>query len=92
MLKPVFGREGNTSVVTEIGLAFFTASGRGTFRHRHILVEEHLSRRNGKWVADNRDRFLFGNSEVMPLAQAGTVSECLLDTARPCALNEPYAE
>jgi hypothetical protein len=64
--------EGNPRLVTEIGLAFFVAVfGHGsTFRHRHIIVEEHLGRRNGKWVEDNRDRFLFGDSEVLPLANA----------------------
>jgi hypothetical protein len=63
--------EGGPSLVTEIGLAFFVARKSGsTFRHRHILIEEHLALRNGKFVADNRDHFLYGDSEVLPLIQA----------------------
>ena len=63
--------EHNAGLITEIGLAFFiTGSRPGSFRHRHVIVEEHLALRNGKYVEDNRDRFLYGDSEVLPLAQA----------------------
>lgn len=34
------------------------------FRHRHILIREHLELRNGRFVQDNKDKFLFGDSEV----------------------------
>eukprot|EP00933_Yihiella_yeosuensis_P014422 TRINITY_DN12953_c0_g1_i1.p1 TRINITY_DN12953_c0_g1~~TRINITY_DN12953_c0_g1_i1.p1 ORF type:complete len:464 (-),score=125.70 TRINITY_DN12953_c0_g1_i1:46-1392(-) len=40
------------------------------FRHRHFLIEEHLELRNGKFVADNKDGFLFGVSEVLRLDDA----------------------
>jgi hypothetical protein len=71
--------EKEPSRVTEIGLAFCVVSsrteGRGygiTFRHRHLLIEEHLAMRNGHFVADNRDNFLYGDSEALSLADAST--------------------
>jgi hypothetical protein len=49
--------EGNSKLITEIGLAFFVVEGaRSTFRHRHIIVQEHLTLRNGTFVEDNRGR------------------------------------
>lgn len=67
--------------VTEIGLATahvsfvdfstFEALDAGiVFRHRHILIREHLALRNGIHVEDNKDNFLFGNSEIFDLAAA----------------------
>jgi hypothetical protein len=65
--------EGSANLVTEIGLAFFHVAGgpmqQPYFRHRHFIVEEHLALRNGRFVEDNRDRFLYGDSEVLPLEQ-----------------------
>jgi DNA polymerase III epsilon subunit-like protein len=52
--------------VTEVGVAIFS---KGAFRHRHFLVAEHLAMRNGRYVDDNRDHFLFGTSEAWPLAK-----------------------
>ena len=53
----------------QIGLAIFSSSpGRGTFTHWHLLISEHLGLRNGKYVEDNRDKFLFGDSEVRATA------------------------
>jgi hypothetical protein len=64
--------EKETTLVTEIGMAFFVAKpgGASYFRHRHILIAEALHRRNGCFVEDNRDSFLFGNSETLSLAEA----------------------
>jgi hypothetical protein len=63
--------ERGSTRILEIGLAFFvTEPGGGSFRHRHLLIEENLALRNGCYVADNRDSFLFGDSEVLPLAEA----------------------
>lgn len=67
--------------VTEIGLAkarvsfvddsmIETLPSDIVFCHRHILIREHLTLRNGKHVADNKDYFLFGDSEVLSLADA----------------------
>jgi len=52
--------EGNSNLITEIGLAFFVVEGaRSTFRHRHIIVQEHLTLRNGTFVEDNRGRWTY---------------------------------
>lgn len=67
--------------VTEIGLAVVQLSRRTSatpecpalwcdFRHRHLLMKEHLSMRNGRFVEDNKDSFLFGDSELMCLDDA----------------------
>ena len=59
--------EANASLVTEIGLA--VAEG-GALRHRHLLIADNLARRNGRYVADERDNFVFGDSEVADMATA----------------------
>ena len=65
--------EMDKSRVTEVGVAIFS---KGALRHRHFLVAEHLAMRNGRFCDDNRDHFLFGTSETMPLgAVADAVSE-----------------
>ena len=47
--------EGNSKLITEIGLAFCAVGGgRCAFRHRHIIIQEHLTLRNGTFVEDNR--------------------------------------
>lgn len=70
--------------VTEIGLAVARLSSRAVvdsgcpefsadescFRHRHFLIKEHLSMRNGRFVEDNKDGFLFGDSELISLDNA----------------------
>jgi len=40
------------------------------FRHRHILIREHLELRNGRHVEDNKDNFMFGDSEVLCIDDA----------------------
>lgn len=68
--------------VTEIGLAVVRLTCRAAatlesptisvdFRHRHLLVKEHLAMRNGRFVEDNKDSFLFGDSELVCLEDAG---------------------
>jgi DNA polymerase III epsilon subunit-like protein len=58
--------ERDTGRVTEVGVAIFS---KGELRHRHFLVAEHLAMRNGRYSEDNRDHFLFGTSETLPLAK-----------------------
>ena len=64
--------EGDPSLVTEIGLACCSVmKGVAKFKYfRHLIIEEHLKFRNGRHVADNRDNFVFGHSEVLPLERA----------------------
>lgn len=64
--------EKDTKLITEIGMAFFEIKpgGGSCFRHRHFLIAENLSKRNGRYVEDNRDSFLYGNSETLSQADA----------------------
>ena len=49
--------------------------------HRHLLVAENLARRNGRYVADERDHFVFGDSEVADLATAAAEVSAELSSA-----------
>jgi hypothetical protein len=64
--------EKDTKLITEIGMAFFylKPGDASCFRHRHLLIAENLSKRNGRYVEDNRDSFLFGNSETLSQSDA----------------------
>jgi len=65
-LTPVVHRQHDVENQTDAA----RSATRGCFHHRHILVREYLEMRNGKFIADNRDHFLFGDSEVLHLADA----------------------
>ncbi len=61
--------ERKQSAITEIGISEYDLAGGGV-KTVHIIVEENLKRRNGRFVADNKDNFLHGVSTVMKLNDA----------------------
>lgn len=65
--------EFNHELITEIGISLFH-SIRGDFSGVHIIVKEALHCRNGRYVADNKDRYEFGSSIVLSMSEA---KQCL---------------
>jgi len=58
--------------ITEIGVSTATVS-RGrlcSVRATHFIIKENARRRNGRFVADNRDNFIFGSSRWVSLSDA----------------------
>lgn len=67
--------ERNQSLVTEIGISMYKRekySSRTTplITAEHIIIKEHLKKRNGKFVPDNKDNFLSGQSFLMSSSEA----------------------
>ncbi len=59
--------ERNQKKVTEIGLCVFDGERETT---THIVISENKKHRNGKFVADNRDNFIFGETIELPMSEA----------------------
>lgn len=67
--------EFNQQTITEIGIAIYDPSSQQgalfpNVKTIHIIVEEFQNKRNGKYVEDNKDKFLAGKSLVLPLNEA----------------------
>ena len=83
--------ERNQKLILEIGLALFSLPAR-QFECRHLIIAENSGCRNGRFVADNRDHFLFGTSEVVKQREAvrivsdafGPCLRACLQRRRPC--------
>ena len=58
--------EGTSKDVTEVGVATYDTNT-GEMKAYHFTPLETLHMRNGKWVPDNKDRFDYGQTEVLPL-------------------------
>ena len=56
--------EHSKSKILEVGISIVDLEEE-TISTRHFIVEENMSFRNGKYVADNRDNFSYGLSEVV---------------------------
>lgn len=61
--------ERDHSKILEVGLAIYELDKRQII-NEHIIIEEHRHFRNGRYIADNRDRFNFGRSAHMSLKAA----------------------
>jgi hypothetical protein len=67
----VEGWEKHTETVLEVGICVCLGTPTPkqttayTFCCRHFIVEENMHHRNGKYVPDHKDHFLFGDSEVL---------------------------
>ena len=71
------GHTGAESKVLEFGMASLAYDGSkpldaggADWSFAHYIVEENTEHRNGRFCADNRDQYLFGDSQTMPQAQA----------------------
>jgi len=71
------GHTGAESKVLEFGMASLAYDGSkpldaggADWSFAHYIVEENTEHRNGRFCADNRDQYLFGESQTMPQAQA----------------------
>lgn len=62
--------EHDTKKITEIGCCVVEGI---RVIHKHYIIEENQKYRNGKYVADNRDHYNFGESEILPLADIVTI-------------------
>eukprot|EP00978_Attheya_sp_CCMP212_P009681 scaffold23069_cov79-Attheya_sp.AAC.1 len=58
--------------VLEIGMTQFCQPA-GTFVCRHLIITENEDLRNGEYVADNQDYFLFGRSERVTESHAAEI-------------------
>lgn len=63
--------ETNTKIPLEIGLAFALLDQPSKIQAHHLVIEEHYELRNGKYVDDQKDHFLFGDSELVSEAKLG---------------------
>lgn len=52
--------------ITEIGISIFTPENSELINY-HYIVSENIHHRNGKFVPDNKENFLHGNSIILPL-------------------------
>lgn len=66
--------EDNQSKLTEFGI---TSLNNLQINTSHLIIEEHIDLRNGKYVEDNKDNFLFGKSKIISLDNA--IKELLLN-------------
>ena len=57
-----------------------------TTANMHIIVSDHLHLKNGKFVANNRDKFNFGKSEVLNLKMALDHVLAVLSTPNSCLI------
>lgn len=55
--------------LTEIGITVFNRRTR-KIKTVHFIIEENYKKRNGKFVDDNKDNFLHGDSEILPQEEA----------------------
>ena len=61
--------------VTEIGLATWRASaGGGGWSFTHLVIAEMYECRNGRYVEDNKDNFIFGTSQIVSLEEATRIA------------------
>eukprot|EP00833_Pecoramyces_ruminatium_P014267 jgi/Orpsp1_1/1188299/evm.model.d7180000063731.1 len=58
--------EQDQNILTEFGWCVFKSDGT-IVKVKHYIVEENINSRNGKYVPDNKDNFLFGKSETQKL-------------------------
>ncbi|ORX99583.1 hypothetical protein K493DRAFT_313167 [Basidiobolus meristosporus CBS 931.73] len=68
--------EANHTFITEVGWTIYNPV-KGLFVDKHYIVKENYHLRNGKYVADNKDRFAFGKSVCTSLLN--TVSQLQAD-------------
>ena len=72
----------------EVGIAWISAAEVWSPRKissRHLIVEEHVDLRNGRYVADNKENFNFGTSELVPMAAlAGVIIQALEGITAGC--------
>jgi len=59
--------EFNQKKITEVGYSVFE---NGECKNYHYIIKEIIGKLNGKFVADNKFNFAFGESEILPLADA----------------------
>lgn len=59
--------EHEQSIILELGIAYGTKDQCAEVHH--LIVEEHLKYKNGRYVPDHRDKFLFGDSTVVSMSK-----------------------
>lgn len=52
-----------------------------SYEYRHLIIQEHVHLHNGFYVADNRDNFLFGDSEVVASIEAARIVDTVCSQA-----------
>lgn len=61
--------ERNQRKLTEVGISV-VCSQTNQIKTTHLIIKEHYNLRNKKFVCDNKDNFLFGNSVTVSLEEA----------------------
>ncbi len=64
--------------LTEVGITMYDVTA-DQIKTAHIIVKENYKKRNGRFVADNKDNFSFGNSIVMSLETTRILLQSILD-------------
>ncbi|GJJ72437.1 hypothetical protein EMPS_04794 [Entomortierella parvispora] len=68
------------SKILEIGWSIWD-SGLNVFQDKHYAVQEYRHLKNGRWVADRRDRFMFGETLWAPLKECAMTFQDDLEKA-----------
>lgn len=77
--------EHSVDKLLEFGLSIYELST-NTTTITHIIVTDHIHLKNGRFVADNRDKFNFGNSRFLPLKPALDYVFAVLATPNSCLI------
>ncbi|KAK9680933.1 hypothetical protein K7432_015797 [Basidiobolus ranarum] len=73
------------SFITEVGWTMYN-SVKNTFSDKHYIIRENLHLRNGRYVADNKEQFTFGESVYTSLLNTATKLEADWDSGYPTIL------
>ena len=75
--------ERETTTITEIGLAQWCdlASYGSHWTFTHLIIAENAAKRNGRYVEDNQDSFIFGQSRVVSMDEAREIAKDALARA-----------
>ncbi|GEQ70145.1 hypothetical protein JCM33374_g3821 [Metschnikowia sp. JCM 33374] len=76
--------ERNTQVVTEIGVSIYDPEEQENaltpvIRTYHIVIDKNQNKRNGRFVPDHMNNFMEGTSVLLPMYQAKTLLQKLVD-------------
>ncbi|KAJ1659756.1 hypothetical protein IWQ61_001217 [Dispira simplex] len=75
--------ERDQSYMTELGWSVFDPAT-GELTSHHDIIKENMRKRNGRYVPDNRDHFLFGRSRLLRGDLVLDEFEAMLDRLTPC--------
>lgn len=70
--------------LTEVGITIYDHKASRIYT-RHLIIKENYRKRNKKFVCDNKDNFMFGDSEMVSLKQTKHELRQILESG-PCVI------